>query len=194
MLQNNIYHDNSLKKYSSPIKENLFDYYSTHPTSSEKAVVKKLSFKEAFQMNDKFFFNNDISSRVMSINHEIMGKTPKKDLNLELMNQNKQIFEIDLSRGDNFKFIKGNYNRNIFDKESSLNKYNNETNAFKENKEAENNLKRFLDISNKNLDKMIAKTKGIDKKERNYRYEDKENFNYNGYKQNFNGADLLKNY
>lgn len=160
--------------------------------NSKNNIAKRLSFNEAFQMRDKILFSNELGSKALEINKEIMGSSPRKEINLELINTNRRIIDIDLSKqdwGDYRKYScsgKENNNSCFIEKEKNV--------VLKEKKgEFENFGKRNLflhyptigfeqktNIINNNKMKM-------QEMENNFCYEDKENYNINYPKNSYEG-------
>ncbi len=186
ILQNRCYGEDSSNFLSFSAIESPIDYFMS--PSSINAITKRLNFNEDFQRNDKHFFSNEFSSKTKKINKEIMGISPKKEINFDYHNKNQRIVEIDLTKENFFGYA--NYSQYYQKKERETNMNENKREVLLEkNREFDNPKKKniFFNYPNFEFEKENKNGK-FDNKEmfhslRNSWNDDKENYNMNYSKQ-----------
>ena len=105
ILQNHYYvEDFSYLQHSKSFELSPISYYTVE---SSVNIAKRLSFREASNNNDNFYFNNEYNWKHINLNKEIMGITPRKEIakeNIIPNMSNKGIVEINLSKDNNFDY------------------------------------------------------------------------------------------
>lgn len=201
LLKDRNYQASFPEKFCSPSTS-----FQSFLNTSSNEVAKKLNFQEAFQPRDKILFANQFASKSWELNKEIMGPSPKEDVNMEIINSGNRVLEIDLSKKNwpeynelkqsfpsyemNQKWEKNSKVSLVSEKENHFLRSNmNEKKEvlreiFRENpRETENNFKKDLFLSYRFDEKQADSfKKGALRKEKRLFSDDKENVDFN---QNF---------